>query len=230
MKNRIKHRSNPKPIRTVMLTNMLLVAMFFTLSFAGIVHAQEEEQRIAASQPAITKPEAKENQPPTTPVEQEGDKATEKATIEPEKEEKFRKQPINPNSIASILFTKWEYAAILDAIKAIGTAAVRAPTRRELRNSEGPEGERYEPRSRPPPEERDISLNGLVYHGEKDWTIWLNGKRVTPDALPKEVMDLHVYKGYIELKWYDDYSQSIYPIRLKPHQRFNLDTRIFLPG
>jgi hypothetical protein len=140
----------------------------------------------------------------------------------------YRKQPISVASIPPTLFTKWEYEAILDAIRSRGKTKVRTPTSRELRDSEGVEEERY--RVRPPPEERDITLNGLVYGGKDDWTIWLNGKRVTPNAIPEEVTDLRVYKEYIEMKWYDEYSQSVYPIRLRPSQRFNLDTRIFLPG
>jgi len=144
---------------------------------------------------------------------------------------KFRKQTINPNSIPSILFTKWEYGAINEAIESIGQLiAVRAPSEEEIEESEKVVVPRYEPKVRPPPQERDISLSGIVYRDKKDWTFWLNGKRVTPDALPKEIVDIRVYKEYIEMKWYDDYSQNIYPIKLRPHQRFNLDTRIFLPG
>ena len=145
-----------------------------------------------------------------------------------EPELSYKKQPISVVSIPPTLFTKWEYEAILDAIRSRGKAKVRAPTARELRDSEDLDEERY--RVRPPPEKRDIILNGLVYSGKNDWTIWINGKRVTPNAIPKEVTDLRVYKEYIEMKWYDDYSQSVYPIRLRPSQRFNLDTRIFLPG
>lgn len=133
-----------------------------------------------------------------------------------------------PTEIPSILFTKWEYEAIMDALSVVGTAKVRAPTSSELRDADKLQEERF--KVRPPPEERDITLNGLVYGGKNDWTIWLNGSRVTPGALPKEVIDLRVYKEFIEMKWFDDYSQTVYPIRLKPHQRFNLDTRIFLPG
>jgi len=75
-----------------------------------------------------------------------------------------------------------------------------------------------------------VTLGGIVYKGDDDWTIWLNGERVTPSAVPKEVMDLQVYKDYIEVKWLDEYTNSIFPLRLRAHQRFNMDMRIFLPG
>jgi len=140
----------------------------------------------------------------------------------------YHKQTVNPTSIPPLLFTKWEYEAILDALRAVGKTPVKKPSASELRESEELDRPRY--KVKPPPEERDITLNGIVYGGKKDWTIWLNGERITPQAVPEEVIDLRVYEHYIEIKWYDEYSQSVYPIRLKPHQRFNLDTRIFLPG
>jgi hypothetical protein len=83
---------------------------------------------------------------------------------------------------------------------------------------------------KPPPEERYVSLSGIAFNAKEKWTIWLNGERVTPDAIPPEVLDLKVFSKYIEIKWYDDYTNRIIPIRLRPHQRFNIDTRIFLPG
>jgi hypothetical protein len=53
---------------------------------------------------------------------------------------------------------------------------------------------------------------------------------VTPEALPEEIMDLKVYKEHVDLKWLDYYTNRIFPIRIRAHQRFNMDTRIFLPG
>ena len=77
---------------------------------------------------------------------------------------------------------------------------------------------------------REISLAGIVYRGAKEWTIWLNDLRVSPTAIPDEVLDLKVHKDYIELEWFDSSTNQIFPIRLRAHQRFNLDTRMFLPG
>ncbi|MGB4056550.1 MAG: hypothetical protein WBK77_00505 [Alphaproteobacteria bacterium] len=132
---------------------------------------------------------------------------------------------LDPNKIPSVLFTYWEHTAIADAKSSIG--AVRPPTEEELmRDLKTKQVDKV----KPPPEERDIRLGGIVYVTNDDWTVWLNGKRVTPDAIPSEVLDLKVRKEYIEMKWFDDYTNQIFPIRLRAHQRFNIDSKIFLPG
>jgi len=77
---------------------------------------------------------------------------------------------------------------------------------------------------------RDVSLSGIAYVSPNDWTIWLNNMRITPEAIPGNVLDLKVHESYIEIQWLDRYTNQVFPIRLRPHQRFNLDTRIFLPG
>ena len=80
------------------------------------------------------------------------------------------------------------------------------------------------------PGRRELTLAGIVYRTPKEWTIWFNEQRVTPTAIPEEVLDLKVYNEFIEVKWYDEFTNQIFPIRLRPHQRFNLDDRLFLPG
>lgn len=156
--------------------------------------------------------------------------AEEAAAAEPAVEgvmvEAVRKD-VPPGEMSSILFTYWEHTALQDARRSIGM--VRTPSEAELMQSLG-EGEAPLEKVKPPPEEREVSLAGITYRAPDDWTIWLNGQRVTPQALPKEALDLKVYKDYIELRWLDDYSNQILPIRLRTHQRFNVDTRIFLPG
>lgn len=134
-------------------------------------------------------------------------------------------EDLNPARIPSILFTFWEHTAIRDAKRARGN--VRAPTEAELMKDLGFKDTE---RVKPPAYTRDIRLGGIVFVSNADWVIWLNDKRVTPDALPREALDLFVSKEYIELKWFDEWTNQIYPIRLRPHERFNIDTRIFLPG
>lgn len=136
-----------------------------------------------------------------------------------------------PPDMTSVLYTFWEYTALMDAKNSRRSSGVqRGVTQdeidRELRMSNAP----AEPKPKPPPEEREIALGGIVYTSGNDWTIWLNGQRVTPDALPKEIIDLKVQRHYIDVKWLDDYTQRLYPIRLRAHQRFQLDARMFLPG
>lgn len=134
---------------------------------------------------------------------------------------KLRDPDINPQDLGTIFFTLWQHALLQEA--KIGFLS-RLPMPGEL-NEDAVTDPLQRPRGI-----RELTLGGIVYAGSKDWTIWLNGQRVTPDSLPEEAIDLKVKNKYIELKWFDTYTNLIYPIRLRPHQRFNLDTRIFLPG
>ncbi len=124
--------------------------------------------------------------------------------------------------IPPLFFTYWQYMAITDAKNSKGV--VRAPTQSELNDFEGGDGAEVDMGL------RDIVLGGIVFVSEDDWTIWLNGERVTPMAVPEEVLDLRVFEDYIEIKWLDEYTNQVFPIRMRSHQRFNLDSRIFLPG
>lgn len=129
------------------------------------------------------------------------------------------KEPdIEPSRINSLFFTLWQHSLLQEAKQLFVT---RPPDDHELDSADDA------PRSRGI---REISLGGIVYHAPERWTVWMNGKRMTPEAIPKEVIDIRVNENHIELKWFDAYNNLIYPIRLKPHQRFNLDSRIFLPG
>ncbi|MBX2835086.1 MAG: hypothetical protein KTR28_08970 [Micavibrio sp.] len=148
------------------------------------------------------------------------------ASLPPAQQAPINPNVFNPNEYNSLLFTYWELTAIEDARASTGD--VRGVEDYELARAMK-EGE-GDPKPMPPPEQRDIKLGGIVYHGKDDWTIWLNSKRVTPKALPTEVHDLRVHSEYIEMKWFDEYTNQIFPIRLRPHQRFNIDSRMFLPG
>lgn len=77
---------------------------------------------------------------------------------------------------------------------------------------------------------RELSLAGILYKGQENWTIWLNGTRMTPQAYSNQIHEIKVSEDYVDIKWFDPYTNIVFPIRLRPHQRFNLDTRIFLPG
>ena len=140
------------------------------------------------------------------------------------------KPVFNPAEYKSILYTSWEQDAIALARRAANNpnSESRGATQFEIDKSQIRND--LTQKIKPPPEEREIRLAGIMYDTGDRWTIWLNEERVTPDAVPPEVIDLKVHKEYIEFKWIDDYTNRIYPIRLRPHQRFNIDTRIFLPG
>lgn len=136
---------------------------------------------------------------------------------EVEKEDLFAS--IDVASLKSTVFTYAEHLEIKRARRAVGRVA--SPTK---------SGRSFADGYRPPPETRYIHLQGILYTAPGDWIMWLNGKKYNPTALPQEALGIEVYSDYIEIKWYDDFTNQIFPIRLKPLQKFNLDTRIFLPG
>tara|TARA_X000000950_G_scaffold63384_1_gene77497 strand:+ start:10196 stop:10756 length:561 start_codon:yes stop_codon:yes gene_type:complete len=134
--------------------------------------------------------------------------------------------PFKKDEYASLVFTEWEHEAIEIARKRRG-GSVRGASDDEIYDSFKRSEDLID---QDIPEMRDISLGGILYKKQGDWTIWLNGNRVTPDALPIEALELRVHEKYIEIEWFDEYTKQIFPIRLRPHQRFNMDARIFLPG
>ncbi len=77
---------------------------------------------------------------------------------------------------------------------------------------------------------RIVSMSGLIYTGPQDWTFWLNGVRVTPDKMMDELQNLYVTKHYIDFSWLDRQTNQLYPLRLRPHQSFHLDTKVFFTG
>ena len=134
------------------------------------------------------------------------------------------------SDMVSLFFTRWQYIAIQDARNSRGFVRPLSGREREqvARQSPNMVDDDFLPVI--VPGVRNIRLGGILYTSADDWTIWLNDQRVTPKALPEEVLDLRVYEDHVEMKWVDEYTNQIFPLRLKPHQRFNLDTRIFLPG
>jgi len=144
-------------------------------------------------------------------------------SIETEIKKKKGNEIFERSSVPSLVFTPSQYALLREARIGFNT---RIPTLQELAKA----GDPNDPNYRPPVALRDVRLGGIAFNTPDDWTIWLNNNRVTPDALPAEAIDLRVYKDFIELKWFDSLTNQVFPIRLRMNQRFNLDTRVFLPG
>lgn len=221
----------------------LLIALSFGL-YALPVHAQDQAtpEQVIDVAPLVTddnavqgqaampqdgqidmaQPAADINAPAQSPTPQESAdaaKAAGAAKAQAEQDKTMQNYP-------SLFFTYWQHEAIKEAKKSRG-GHVRAPTQAEL-DAMVSGDEDLMPKKEPGI--REISLSGIVYEGPDKWTVWLNGQRITPNALPKEILDLRVFKDYIEVKWLDEFSSQIFPIRLRAHERFNLDMRIFLPG
>lgn len=77
---------------------------------------------------------------------------------------------------------------------------------------------------------RVITLSGIIYNGKNDWTIWLNGQRVTPKNIPPQVKALSVSAESVTLKWDDTAMVRLVNLTLRPHQQYNLDTNVITPG
>lgn len=102
------------------------------------------------------------------------------------------------------------------------------PPEPKVTTEPAPEQEKFVPPTEP--SIRELYLSGIAYNGPKSWTIWLNGSRVTPATVPEEIFRINVEDEYVELIWHDKQTHNVFPIRLRPNQRFNLDARMFLPG
>lgn len=123
--------------------------------------------------------------------------------------------------VPSLLFSRLEYERIRKALEQRGSAAIVPDDVAD--DDTGDEGGVVL-------EGRDIRLSGIFFKNAEDWIIWLNDQRLTPQRLPKQIKEIKVYKKYIEIKWADNTSAQTYAIRLRPNQRFNLDTQSFSPG
>jgi hypothetical protein len=77
---------------------------------------------------------------------------------------------------------------------------------------------------------RDLMLGGIIFTSDDNWSVYLNEVRITPGNLPEEILDIQVHSDFIRLKWFDKGTNTIFPVRLRPNQRFNLDARLFFPG
>ena len=124
------------------------------------------------------------------------------------------KGDVAAREIPSLFFTPETLALLKDALGGLNTTAL----------ADVGDGSPKEPGI------RELALGGIVYESKEDWTIWLNGRRITPDTIPGEIFDMTVYKEFVDLKWYDAYTNRLFPIRLRANERFNLDSRLFLTG
>jgi len=124
-----------------------------------------------------------------------------------------------PVNTPSLFFTVREQALIEEARRGV---TARLATDRELDAAQDGDSIVKGP--------REVSIGGILYAGANDWVIWLNGEKITPQSLPSEITDITVNKDSVKLKWFDAYTNQIFPIKLKTHQRFNLDSRIFITG
>lgn len=201
--------------------NLLLLNVIALTGFGGMQYASAQAQSVAEV-PAPTESLA-------GPVAAQASQQVEPEilvlkSIEEEMKVKFRDKLFKKSDIPTLVFSPSQHALLNEARIGFNT---RLPTNAEL-NQALPDPS--DPNYRPPPAVRVLTLGGIVFNNPDSWTIYLNNKRVTPEAMPSEAVDLRVYKEFIELRWFDIQTNQIFPVRLRPNQKFNLDGRMFLPG
>lgn len=222
----------------------MVAVVGFALAMPGTIFAQDEvsaQQEPAVEESATLEPSDTEAPETTESAEEESEneREAEGADEGSEDDEVFSDNPflnimlqqikkvkplVEPSQIPSLMFTTGEHGLIIDARKGL---TARPATETEIKESEE---QQKDPAQRPPRGPREIALGGIVYVSSGDWTVWINGQKITPDRIPPEILDIHVHKDFIKLKWFDAYTNKIFPVKLRSHQRFNIDTRIFLPG
>lgn len=80
--------------------------------------------------------------------------------------------------------------------------------------------------------ERTVSLEEVIYKSPNDWSITLNGIKITPtSARPAELIKLEVLSGedhaineQARLKWFDKKQDGVIDINLEAFQKYDLDT------
>ncbi len=81
------------------------------------------------------------------------------------------------------------------------------------------------------PQVRTITLTGVLYKSPGDWMIWLNGQKLNPHNLLREIYEIEVFKdSRVRLKWYDIGLDGVIEVTLRPHQKYDIVTGLLLPA
>ena len=90
----------------------------------------------------------------------------------------------------------------------------------------------FDPENPPPPIplKRTITLGGILYRGNGDWIIWLNGQKLGPNNLLPEIQGIDVASDKVYLEWFDIGINGIIRLTLRPHQTYDIVTGLLLPG
>ncbi len=81
------------------------------------------------------------------------------------------------------------------------------------------------------PKRRVIKISGVLFRSPKDWAVWINGRKITPDVSLPEIIEIKVKSSsYLHLKWYDVGLNKVISITMRPNQTYDITTGILLPG
>lgn len=58
-------------------------------------------------------------------------------------------------------------------------------------------------------------VTGISYFNEKEWIVWINGSKVTPQHTPKEVHEIKVEPDLVHLKWFDECLNKVFVRSIK---------------
>jgi len=76
----------------------------------------------------------------------------------------------------------------------------------------------------------DIHCGAIFYYGPKDWTVWLQGKKWTPETSRDDLQILEVTASDVRLLWHGEDGASPVAFSLKPNQSFQIATRKVIAG
>ncbi len=209
------------------LLNKILLATCCLSFLVAPVYAQEAIQPIELLEDQVVESSADTTVPLTAQQTEASLQAVEDALPSGEatlddmiKRTELNGPDVDVYQISSLFFSAREHSLLAEARQGFVT---RPPGEGEIEAAENDNGAiEMGPRT--------LSLGGIVYVGSDDWVVWLNGQRVSANAIPSEILDIDVTKSYVKLQWFDAFTNQIFPVKLRAHQRFNIDTRIFLPG
>ena len=142
--------------------------------------------------------------------------------VEEQLKSKFKSNIYTPANIPSLFFTAQQQSLLNSARQGFNNALPE-----DLAGLDDGDKDSLEELV---PSVSEIILGGILYNGSEDWVIWLNGVRTTKTTLPRQVIDIQVGAEYVQLKWFDEATNQIFPVRLRPNQKFDITKKVFLPA
>lgn len=80
------------------------------------------------------------------------------------------------------------------------------------------------------PQVRKITVSGVFYKNPNEWVVWINGQKIVPGLMLKEIVDIRVERDLVHLKWFDVGLNGVINITLRPHDTYDIVTGVLLPG
>ncbi|MFA5041240.1 MAG: hypothetical protein WC464_06380 [Bdellovibrionales bacterium] len=76
----------------------------------------------------------------------------------------------------------------------------------------------------PPERKGEIHLGAVLYYGQDDWTLWLQGQKWTPETIRSDIRILEVTANDVRLSIREEHGTDEKIITLKPNQSFEIAT------